>query len=453
MARRSQIHFRLRERDPEGNCGIYLHFVYNRRRLYYSFGQRVNYKDWNEGKQRVSVKDSTIKSGRYELNKLLDRLEEECQRAYNIEIANGIPDPNVIKGYLEAIVNGVGKRDSGLMELLNRFIRNEIKFEGEDKTLSTLKTYNTLKGHLLEFEFVKKRKLDFQDINVDFCHQFITFLSRRNEFENEILGFWSKRMVKGFKYKTVLGLSKNSVAKDIQILKTVMREAVDQGLTNNIDFQKKSFSASRQKTEDVYLREDEIELLRSLDLSGNKNFEEVRDLFLLACNTGLRHSDLSTLSPENIITSNERLCIQVKVQKTKDILKIVCVPEVIRILTKYKFMSDIDMSKSHIRYSKVFNDCIRKVCKMAGLTVKGRKADKPDKELWDCVKTHTARRSFVTNMYMSKKLEPSEIMAITGHASEKSFRTYLKFSREEMSERIGDKLLGIKHKGPLRVAN
>ena len=54
---------------------------------------------------------------------------------------------------------------------------------------------------------------------------------------------------------------------------------------------------------------------------------------------------------------------------------------------------------------------------------------------WELMHTHTARRSFATNMY-KRGLDCSMIMAITGHSSEKVFLNYIKISNEENATRM-----------------
>ena len=53
-----------------------------------------------------------------------------------------------------------------------------------------------------------------------------------------------------------------------------------------------------------------------LDLSDDKQLEEIQDVFITGCFTGLRYSDLSTLSPEHIDLDNENINLkQRKVQR------------------------------------------------------------------------------------------------------------------------------------------
>jgi integrase len=55
----------------------------------------------------------------------------------------------------------------------------------------------------------------------------------------------------------------------------------------------------------------------------------------------------------------------------------------------------------------------------------GRKITVEETLKWEKLMTHTARRSFCTNMYLMG-VPVLTIMAISGHKSEKSFRTYLR---------------------------
>ena len=51
------------------------------------------------------------------------------------------------------------------------------------------------------------------------------------------------------------------------------------------------------------------------------------------------------------------------------------------------------------------------------------------------ITTHTARRSFATNMY-KRGIDSIAIMQLTGHTTEKSFMTYIKISKEENAMKI-----------------
>jgi Arm DNA-binding domain len=52
MPRHSEVHFRLKAKNKKGDCALYLQFIYNRNRLFFSFGQSVNFDDWNFNKNK-----------------------------------------------------------------------------------------------------------------------------------------------------------------------------------------------------------------------------------------------------------------------------------------------------------------------------------------------------------------------------------------------------------------
>ena len=54
---------------------------------------------------------------------------------------------------------------------------------------------------------------------------------------------------------------------------------------------------------------------------------------------------------------------------------------------------------------------------------------------WELVTTHTARRSFATNMYKSG-FPTLSIMKITGHQTESAFLLYIKVTSEENATRL-----------------
>lgn len=105
-------------------------------------------------------------------------------------------------------------------------------------------------------------------------------------------------------------------------------------------------------------------------------------------------------------------------------------PELLTILAKY----DNRLPKS---YEQKVNKYIKEVAREAGITEKveisyvenGEKKTRIV-EKCDLVKTHTARRSGATNMYLAG-IPTIAIMKITGHKTEKEFMKYIKITEEE----------------------
>jgi integrase len=404
-----EVNFYLKKAEKGGTCLIYLQFKFHGIRFKYSFGESVTTDQWNIKKQRVKSNIQTTKDGTHSLNDLMDNLSEVLLSTYRKELPNGLPSKETLKAALDKFINQNHKPQGGptLLKLIDRFVAGEIKFKGQNKSKETLKKYVTVKNHLIEFEKVKRYPVNFETIDLDFFYTFLSFLQDK-------------------------GLAPNTIAKDIQVLKTFMNEAFDLGYTKNVGYRHRKFSASWQDVDSVYLSEKELMKLYQHDFSGNKKMEQVRDLFIFGCFTGLRYSDYSTVKPENIVYLGGERFLRINTKKTGEQVIIPCNAIVEAIFEKYadnknKLPRSFSLQK--------FNEWIKDVCKDAGLNEKGRLIDKPDLQLWECVSSHTARRSFATNLYLDE-YPTINIMKITGHKTEKAFLKYIKISKLDAAKKL-----------------
>ena len=53
-----------------------------------------------------------------------------------------------------------------------------------------------------------------------------------------------------------------------------------------------------------------------------------------------------------------------------------------------------------------------------------------------CVTSYTARRTGITNMYLSHKYTMLQMMHVSGHKTQKTFMDYIKLSSEEIADEI-----------------
>ena len=67
---------------------------------------------------------------------------------------------------------------------------------------------------------------------------------------------------------------------------------------------------------------------------------------------------------------------------------------------------------------------------------RGGKKSKEVRPKFELVSSHTARRSYITNLYMEGKLSSEQIRSISGHSSEESFKRYLCQNQEEEAKEI-----------------
>ncbi|MCW3106004.1 MAG: hypothetical protein JWQ09_510 [Segetibacter sp.] len=419
-----------------GKSLIYLKYKYNGKVLVFAFGQNIHPSHWNANKQRVKVNKETTADGKYSLNDLLDTLEQLCNKTYNNELKNGIPEPGMLKKHLDDFINQ--KDQSGkptLYSLIDRFISGEIKHRGNTKSDSTLRVYVGCKNHLKEFESIKNYRIDFDTITLDFYYKFIEYLQNRKTKHKSAIEALRRNNPAAKANKTpIIDLDTNSIGKYISKIKVFMGEGVELGYTTNIGFRSKKFTVPKAASDAVYLSERELDILYKHDFSSDQRIERVRDLFVFGCYVGLRFQDYSTIKEENIIDVDGNLFIKVMTQKTKELVIIPCSPIVLDIFKKY---GENPNKLPKAISNQNFNEYIKEACKLSGLTAKGRLLDEPEKEIWECVSSHTARRSFATNYYLDG-FPTIDLMKITGHKTEKAFLTYIRVSKLDTAKRLNE---------------
>jgi len=196
--------------------------------------------------------------------------------------------------------------------------------------------------------------------------------------------------------------------------------------------QYRGFKTLTEESQNIYLTPEELQEIYQLDLSDKPSLEKTRDLFIVGCWTGLRYSDWNKIAPENI----KGELITIFQEKTGQKVVVPIHPTVRQILNKYDGILPKTIS------NQKFNAYLKQITKLVKLnqsvskqTTRAGKKETILKKKWEMVTTHTARRSFATNMY--KAGVPSiTIMAITGHRTESVFLKYIKVTLEEHANKM-----------------
>lgn len=287
------------------------------------------------------------------------------------------------------------------MQYIEHFIQTSNNREG------TIKSYKRSYRDFQEYEELRKTKLNFDKIDIDFYNDFVKFL-------------------KGKRY------APNTIGTRIKNLKTFLSNAQDAGIPVNDDFRKKAFSKPKEETDAIYLSEDELMAMYNHDFSNMPKLDKVRDLFLIGSYTGLRFSDLSQMNNDNI-TDNT---ITIKTIKTGVSVVIPLHPVVRSILKKHA--GNLPKMPSNQK----FNDYIKDIAKRSGVNTpvkiertKGELTTKTTVPKHELTTSHTARRSFATNAFLSD-IPAISIMEITGHKTESAFMKYIKISQEENARKL-----------------
>lgn len=263
-------------------------------------------------------------------------------------------------------------------------------------------------------------------------------------------------------YMEGLGYSKSTIQRYIRAFHAFVVYAENQGWHNNTRakaFIKYAPARDDEMKNRIYLTKEEIQALYDMPLFG---FDDtVRDVFLIGCYTGLRYSDLSRINKSCIgETENGTPIIRLLQHKTKSTVIIPILDDnLITLLKKYDYnvpkLWDVAINRN------IKNTLARLAIKVPSLAKKERtvltlpekrveeEARKkgfepfeydeqgfPIKERWEMVSLHTARRTFITNIYLSGKFSIEFMMKLSGHKKYDTFKKYVRLSAEEYADDI-----------------
>jgi integrase len=385
------------DKEKNGKALLLISFTFNHKRLRLSSGVHVPVAKWDQEAQKVKpLKDFADENKRLRetVNFFLDKYDEL------FPVGIKLSTEEVFKKALEMteafkVFTGRKKankeKDVNLynyFDLFNERYRNKI-------SKAHLDHYKGLKNHMQEFEAKESFRVDFDTIGKDFYIKFTDYLK-----------------AKGFK--------PNTIGSHIKRIKRLMNEANQDNLTTNRDHQKRDFKVLKEDADTIFLTEAEIKLLYEMEIEF-PGYRRIRDVFVLNCYTGLRHSDWPKVTKENIHDSK----LHVRTQKTNEPVIIPIKPLVKDILGNYDSI--------FIPSNQKTNDAL----KWIGQKAFDKKLGKGDIRKWRRIRTHTARRSFATNAYLAG-IPMRDIMQITGHRTTDSFLKYIRVTKIETAEKLKD---------------
>lgn len=274
---------------------------------------------------------------------------------------------------------------------------------------SSISSYKTTQSLLVKFQNHIKTVIQLKDFSQSVIDKFSDFMILDEEF------------------------AMNTHAKSMMDLLQIIKYAVKHKKIPAAKMVELEFDTRREETDSIYLTEDEILQLLDINEFEEPEHEQVRDVFVLGCFTGMRFSDYSKIDTSAI--RNNRLEFVQKKTGAKATIPIH--PVVNAILKKYdNMLPKVPPNNEFNRIIKIVGE------KLPCLHVPFTKQVTYKRELTEFVamkysflQTHTARRAFCSNEYL-KGTDPMIIMSISGHKSHKSFMRYIKVSGEQFADKL-----------------
>lgn len=363
---------------------------------------------FREERERQRIQEEEEERQEQERLRQIKEQEEEARKADVILF---------LENFLEGIKNG------------------RIKNGAENYTLNTCKVWSNFLGILKRF--IQISPFTWKDINKALADRFVSFMEKN-------------------------GYMVTSINKYIICFKAMIQNAMDQELHNNLialrAFSKKKIQET-DKAKEIYLTKAELQALYEMPLEGLK--DKVRDVFLVGCYTCQRFSDYARLEKENFTkTAKGTKVVRIVQEKTgNDVVIPILNDNLLHIAEKYGYdipkVNDVILNRYIKQILKELSSTVPSLARKERtlLTMKEREKEKQGlvsferdnkenviKPRYELVSSHTARRSGITNLYLSGNFDTYQMMSISGHRDEKTFYEYIKLSSDEVADSIAKKM-------------
>ena len=365
---------------------IYCRITYNKCRKQFATGIFIESKCWNNIKQKIVP----ISEGNTILNNKLSLIHQQIDKAFLM-----------------------------LQILPNDFDVDDIyrKYKGEDskEEISILGAYD------LHNEKTKKLiGIDFNELS------WSRYVESRRKVASFIKVFYKKADVKlknldlkfikdlEYYFKIELHLKHATVYRSIQRVKKIIQFAIAENYLKKDPFH--LYKNKKYKTVIVYLTDEELKRLEKHTFSQVR-LQQVKDLFVFCCYTGLAYTEMTTLTTNNIevgFDGNE--WIQMIRKKTNRAISIPVLPKAKEILEKY----ENELPKIS---NQNFNSYLKEISVLLSI----------DKKLTH----HIARKTFATTVLLYNDVPMEIVSELLGHSNVKVTQaSYAKVVNKKVSDEM-----------------
>jgi site-specific recombinase XerD len=374
---------------PEKECSIYMDLSYGRRRrLGFATGYFCLPADFDSS--------TGIVKGNDDMTRLLAMIKSKAIECYtDMKLTKRAIDLQIIKAYsLDIEIEGVPTAT----QCLERFWLEEIEGKRkvgdvENSTCRRLKAWNR---HVSDFILERHgKRVALSAITPADAQACLLWLRDKKQHSNNV----AMRIVSHFK--------------------RVLNFAVA-----NEWIQRNPFLMFRRKMENKRqesLTVGELEAIKALKFASDV-LEQVRDIFVFSCHTGLAYNELSSLTPAHIKVADDKLCIfQARDKTHKRTINEAYIPlgyDTLAILEKYR-QHPVCLKKGvclPVQANQRVNAYLKQIQHVAGIKKR--------------LTTHTARRTFATHR-INEGFAPVIVSAMMAHGDiSTTMKYYAKVSPE-----------------------
>lgn len=385
--------------DNLGNAPIYSRITVNGKRSEFSIKRKVSLEKWNP--EAGKMKGTSLEAR--ELNRYMNSIRSKIYKIQEKLSENG---DLVTSKKIKNIYLGKDNSHKMLLEIFQEHNDQVDSLIGKDFAAGTAERYKTARKHVKDYI---KKEYKVKDIPVtDVDHKFITGLE--------------------YYLKTTRNCAHNTAIKYITNFKKIIRIAYANDWITKDPFT--SWKARLKIVDREFLTVEEIQAMVEKELHTER-LDQVKDIFIFCCFTGLAYSDVKKLSSNNVVIGIDGgKWIKINRSKTDTRSNIPILPTAEAILVKYA--EDSDNQKNHLLLPVLSN----------------QKMNAYLKEIADLCKInknltfHLARHTFATTVTLSNGVPIESVSKMLGHKSLKTTQHYAKI----LDRKVSDDMLALRDK-------
>lgn len=377
--------------DSNNKANIYCRITVDGKRSEFSIRRKVDIKKWNSaaGKAKGLSQETKV------LNRYIDIVTNKIHKTHQRLVDD---NKTISSALLRDIYLGKHENKKMLLEIFQNHNDEMKELIGKDFAESTFKKYITAKKHLSSFVLSKYKLNDLPVRNVD--NKFV------DSFENYL--------------KTNKKCNHNSTVKYVTNLKKIIRIAFANDWISKDPFYNRKIRIKPVNRE--FLSEEDIQKMIKKELYTPR-LDQVRDIFIFCCFTGLAYADVKKLSKNDIVIGidGERW-IKTSRTKTDTRSNIPILPTAEVIIEKYSNHYEIlncDKVLPVLSNQKM-NAYLKEIADLCGITKN--------------LTFHLARHTFATTVTLTNGVPIESVSKMLGHKSLRTTQHYAKILDRKVSD-------------------
>jgi integrase len=416
---------------------LVVYYINKKKKVRFYTGIRAD--EWNTSKGQLKPTIENYEQKREALNILKERVDKFIQE-YKAKGASNIPAEELKRLVEKNKEVQTTKLSTDVIGSYTTFLQEKIiNFSNKGKPQSA-KDYISLHNALQDYNRAKDTTLYIKDLDKTFFTNFVTFLKNdrpapKGKFLYHAVSNNESAIHSTFEQKPYITLKQGqkTIKKRFDCLTTFMSllrrtELITEAQIYDIKSFKSKDNMPVPATEKTHLTREEIYLLHSHACS-NKEEENIKDLFVFACLTGVRFSDLMRIEKSDIKTLKGLTVLAMDAQKTSEPFAVPLIKLALEILEKHNFNFNKSINKNNSpNYNQLANRILKKVLRDTKLfTEETKKTDKDTGRTLreeEILSFHRGRDTFINNLIETTPL--SILMSYTGHKKIDTLQKYLK---------------------------